>query len=307
MTAATLTPTPSFNGTPPPNHSAELIALYNEEGGTLGVNNAGATSCGGTGTNCDLTNVSDATADTTNFKQGVQSVAMTVAGLGRQYCNYATCTALTRSTATSWFAWARATSDVDMIVLTKGNFDAGTGNYPDQYALRREASNDRPLCRVGDGVSSGVADGTSPGGAWNADSAWHHITCIWTGTVVKTCIDGAACTAGTAVTSMVDAQHFKFVIGGGDSVGGGLNGNADELGIYPGAITQAADCFINKCGVDSTLCMCNGTAYLSCTTNADCRGGGNTTALCGTDNKCSGRANTCTLPTTCSQATLAGM
>jgi hypothetical protein len=92
----------------PNDHKGENVALYFQEGGTLGVNNAGVGSCGGTASNCNLTVRSDAAADTLNFKQGVQSVGMTRAGGGDLHVANATAPALTRSTATSWGSWAPA-------------------------------------------------------------------------------------------------------------------------------------------------------------------------------------------------------
>jgi len=95
----------------------------------------------------------------------------------------------------------------------------------------------------GGNVSIWTAGGGGVGARWDfADTLWHHVAAIGSGTGLRIYVDGQLAASGGSTTSNYGTSTYGFNIGGGgvwDATGNWLTGKIDDVRIYSRALSGA--------------------------------------------------------------------
>jgi len=286
---------------PPADWTSSFIYWDLDEASGTRVNSGGV--CG---TDCDLSDNNTVTQDTTNEVEGTAGASFASANNEYLSCTHATCGAsnelgFASSGGTGGdltiFAWVRPTADADMSIMTKFNADG--------YRMRRVATNDLFSCTI-DGTSTAsltAGNNTLP------INETHHVACRFndTANTLDVFVDGAEDTTNADPTpadiNVETGRQFEI----SENSVSQVNGMIDGAGAINDVLTDQELCRICSIHVDGSLGLCDQSTpanYKACSTDADCRPTGNTTAVCDTTNgTCSGRNATgtpncggCTLP-----------
>jgi hypothetical protein len=250
--------------------------------------------------NNDLTDVNSVSRGTTApVPSGAQYADFVDAGPDSFLCTAATCPVFaytTNYTICGWFFATEAENDtvVDRLTVVSG------------YRLRRVTAGNSTEFLVGDGTDLQTAVHAATV-AW-ITSTWRHICFRFDDTtdLGQLTMNGED---SIVDVSQQDTADGAISITVGAQLGGvteAFSGRMDALAFISQAMTLEEECRICSCNPAGALCMCDGMNpmnYKSCSTDTDCRQGGNVTALC-SGGLCSGRNNAaqdpdcqnCTLP-----------
>jgi hypothetical protein len=95
----------------------------------------------------------------------------------------------------------------------------------------------------GGNVSVWTAGGGGAGARWNfADTLWHHVAAIGSGTGLRIYVDGQLAASSGSTTSSYGTSTYGFNIGGGgvwDTTGNWLTGKIDDVRVYSRALSGA--------------------------------------------------------------------
>ena len=252
--------------------------------------NQSVTSCGA---NCNLAPTNNPTNDTVNFREGTASGNFARASARYLSCAIgSTCGPLNLNgnfTLVGWLRPASLPSSGNVLSWIDSETNASTGGYFANIDSARSNHYTCGICNL-----SGACNETDSGIA-GAVGAWRHVACQYTASAhsLQTFVDGAA--SGPAMTSLTYVPESGGTIFTVSNISPHTwDGDIDEVGVHPGAVAASSICRISRCGIDGSLCRCDGTTptqYKSCTTDADC----GTTGKCNAGT-CSGRALACALP-----------
>ena len=270
-TAPTWTPTPTVTPTPTAvsgsaatdlTQSSNLVAWYRLEAGRLYLNNrAGASSCGGTPSNCNVIN--GAPADLSNFAEGISSMPMNVTTARTGGAPLTTGLPITFTVG----AWVRPTYASGSHTFIS-NFTFGTP----QGGFYLGANTYNPAL----GMHGATTDCNTATGTTLTVNTFGFITGSVNGTTgCEVSVNGGtpAASTGSGLTANDGSQDFTFA-----AIDGGT-GDIDDIWVY----TQATNTFmpqnwmvkIGACGVDGKRCWCDGSNaanYKACSSDADCHG-----------------------------------
>lgn len=244
------------------------------------VNSAGAGTCGGTGTKCDLAASGSIPNDTTNFQEGIASNNWSAIEADALNCTDANCSPLERAGSgdhsLSMGCWFRpALTGIDNTLLTKQDTLAGA----DGFSLTTN-TDVAPKAKFYVAATSVLSSGTS------ALNTWGHYAGVFddTGDTIAAYMNGVA--GSTAAVSSLTENARPFYVGG-DGTNHDVVGRIDECWVYAGALAAASICRICSCGLSGSLCKCgsgvSATAFATTGRNGD---------SCGS----------CALPANCSAA-----
>jgi hypothetical protein len=267
--------------------SFDGIWLLEESSGTR--DNTGT--CGGTPSDCDLSEVNPPIGnDTTNKMEGSAAADFTAANTEYLTCADATCTTLDYSSDASWGCWARATQDSQDRIIDKEDTTDG-------YRLQRR-SQDEQRCSVEASNVLVHADGAN--NSWPNDNAYYHVACVFddVSNTLQPFLNGATSGSGSTANAL-GASTRDFELSANTS-GAAWEGQLDECWTIGDVLTAAEICRICSIQIDGGLGWCDDTptAYEACSTDADCNGRAG--ACNTTDSLCTGRNDSkclgCTLP-----------
>jgi hypothetical protein len=267
-----------------------MVALYHFDDASNGTRtNVGA--CGGTASNCNLTDVNgNSPLDTTSgeYVEPTGSVtlqeAATSAYLSCAFTGSPNCNAVNFTGARTVGAWFRPTV-VDgtngMTILDTS--DAGSTGGQTLYSS--SGSPTKASCRW---VGTGGGSETDSSAVVLTANRWAQFACLYTGTNAEIHPFGGASSATDPRTSNAAPTSSHLVVGGTGTFG--YTGQVDEAWVYNGSMPVNSLCKITQCGVNGAFCRCSGTAFATCSVDADCgpQTGVAFPAKC-TASKCQGR------------------
>jgi hypothetical protein len=294
-------------GQPAGDWSDNTIAWWDcEDSGDLGAQAGG--SCG---TDCDLTNYNTVTQDTTNYREGAASCSFDADANEYLSCVGATCEELKLDTLSGdkdwivggwyWVDLSHANANHKTWLMIQG------GPWEGYYMEVRKSTTQ---------IIGWVGDGAVPPGTWSGSTSWpddqwrHAIQTFDDGTDGGEVYENGSDVGGGSQEDTDGSEGPFFISYSG--TGSDLEGKADEIFVMENVTLSAAEaCYIPSCGLAGQFCTCrtlDGTKYLGCAVDADCRQCAtcSASAVCDTTNgTCSGYNNTraggCTL-SDCNQA-----
>lgn len=237
------------NGTAPTDWSSSFVAWWDmdEASGTRDA-------LGSCGADCDLSATTTSPGAGTYFKEGTGSSGWVSSNDENLRCADATCDELDfTSTDVTYGGWFRFTAPTqggtETFVLE--NTDASSG-----YAARIDL-NEKWKCTVATGASFTPAVGTTT----VSDSVWRFLVCRYTNSgptleaMVNINTEATASPTGIAA----DAGQFELGLAVTDR---SIDGDVDMVFVIDDTLTNAELCRIAACGIDGSLCSCNGADYL---------------------------------------------
>jgi hypothetical protein len=134
------------------------------------------------------------------------------------------------------------------------------GASPNHYILTNGPTPDDARCIIGDGTDAVTAD--SDDDVLETGDGFVHVVCQYDNAAnsIQMYIDGAANGSAATQESLSNSSGSDFTISTG-SASTDIAGRVDECFIIHDVLTAAEICRICSCGIDGTLCTCNGTAY----------------------------------------------
>lgn len=255
-----------------PSWAPYMVAYWtlDEGGASTRANTAGAGTCGGTQSNCDLTRNGTPTNDTTYFKQGTGSNTFD-GSTDWLFCSNATCTALDiKSTgglhtgSVSFGCWA-----TENTLAASGEIGAIIGKHDGTYGYEllldyglALATFSTAKCQI-DSYTTWIPSYSTLLTAQRAPFINHYIctyddasstqTIYANGNLQKDL--GNSGFVGT--TYMLTSNSTNFKIGSSGNAGD-FYGYVDECFVYRGVLSNRDACRICSCGVDGSLCTCSG-------------------------------------------------
>ena len=274
--------------------SGAVVAWYDCEGAPTTFNQSGGT-CGA---DCNLTESGTVGADTTTFVEGTQSCQFD-ASTDLLTCVDATCDELDFANQDFTFMlWARFDNFTTALSTVRNMAGATLGGYQ-SFA---QATTGAMRCRYQDAATTDGPLSTTG----RSTTTWYHISCAFDQSTDYTLfVDEVSDTVDTTLGTLA-AGDADFTL---SAVPSPLIGRLDEVAVASTLWTALQRCRKCSCGVSqlTNRCMCTAqdpSQYAACTTDADCRPSGNTTARCSaTTQTCTGLNSTtnpgcgsCTLP-----------
>lgn len=206
------------------------------------TNDAGSGTCGGTASNCNLTANGNYTTSSSIRVQGTAAGSMDGTG-DYATCAGGTCTALNRSSSTTWGCFAYGSGGV-----------MGRSGTP-LYDYRILYDGLQFTCLEASAAAASTATATSSAGT----SEWVSSVCVYDSgaAALVAYADGSAGTTTTSAVVMA-ASTNTFYIGNSFAVAdSNFSGYIDDCFVYAGTMTATSVCRICSCGVDGSLCMCD--------------------------------------------------
>lgn len=227
------------------------------------VNSAGTGTCGGTATDCNLSQTGSPTNDTSTFIQGTASNTFD----GGDELSCTSCSALNVNNASvSFGCWVfhNYVSDTahDGTLLGKSDGTSGYELNQDYRVINSAWVTTR--CKVSGGFFSAAHVLTS----YLLSGSWAHHVCVFDSVndLIKLYSYGVLQDAETAYALIPASSNFKIASGGGY---GGWQGKLDECFVYKGALSPKDVCRICSCGADGALCSCGGSTWADTGRNAE--------------------------------------
>ena len=237
------------NGTAPSDWSSSFVAWWN-----MDETSGNRAQSGGTcGTDCNLLSASAPGAGT-YAKEGTGSAGFVSDNNENLDCADVTCDELdfTASDVT-WGGWFRFTKahEAGTETFVFENTDASQG-----YASRITTS-DTWKCTVATGGTFSPASGSTTLG----DGRWRFLACRYTnsGPILEAMVDINTEATSSPAGISGDAGQFEIGLENGNR---SIDGDVDMVFVANDILTNAELCRIAACGIDGSLCSCNGADYL---------------------------------------------
>lgn len=250
----------------PTSWAGSMIAWWSMDQ-TNPTNDAGTGTCGGTASNCDLTANGNYAASSTTYIQGTGAGSMDGTG-DYATCAGGTCTALNRSSSTTWGCFAYQTG-------------SGAGQMGRSWTSLRDYrlyyNSSETICSEASAATNSTATSSSVSHSTSPLSQWMSNICVYNsiGLTLTAYTDGVAGTPTGSAAAMA-ASTNTFYIGNTFrtlSSDSNFSGYLDDCFVYGGVMSATSVCRICSCGVDGSLCACDrsdNTVYASAGRNSSC-------------------------------------
>lgn len=267
--------------------TSQFVAVWQFEESSSPAQSASGTTCGTTG--CPFTWVSTIAQDTTNYNEGSSAIQNTSGTSDSVYCDSRTangnqCNSLEIAGDVSYGCWTYKAASGGQPYWMR--IAASNGTYG--YSLYQDnGAQEYIRCRVGASGGSTIEEGND-----NISSltTWRHLSCVYDedtdggsgDDAIRPYINatadcgGACATQADMVTDVTNGEWYMAY----DLAGQTYQGTSDECFVYDGALSDESLCYIASCGIDGSLCTCNGATYtddgrhttmsLSCTLPSNC-------------------------------------
>lgn len=276
-TTTTTTLPPSYAALPDCTGSVGWYYRFEEAAASDAASNSGSF------TGEDPPAVASPARDTVTFKEGTKAGSFD--GTTQYFsCNTTTCNDLNAVSggALTVMGWAYVNTDNTGNIAHKVNANKG-------FRATRNSSNDHLDCAFGDGSATppiaSSTNGTFP------ITTWEFFACVFdatqAGAEIRAYTNAGNLGTNTIASWVSSASNFRIAAQSGPSTM--LPGRVDGLIIDTAAYGTDDQARVLNCDLNGALCMGDGSGgYFSCTVDADCHQGTNTTALCSAG-KCIGR------------------
>lgn len=289
VTSSTTTTTAAGVVQPAPDWTGAFRAVFRLDEPSGGRRNAPGATCG---SKCDLEDTGGVGRYTTDHPEGAGAadlVRSTPSSLARWLTDRA---GFNIAGSLAIGCWARPTfSGAHGFLITRENgADAG-------YRLYR-TSDHRYAFVIGDGTDRVFC--TAGAAGQFATGRWQHVVGVFDdegalgGGADRMYLFADGARVGSACTQQALARVSSTFRLGDHTSSHAWGGQLDECFVRAGVLTPAEVCRIKSCGIDGTRCLCRGSAYAPCTSDAQCGPRG----VCDrTSNTCRGyNGGTCALP-----------
>lgn len=252
----------------PSNTSASYLSQftavwYLEEGTTNArVNSAGTSTCGGTGSNCNLSRGGGTVNDTTNFIQGAASNSFD--GVGDSL-TCTSCSALNpndESISYGCFVYHDVVGDSAHDGVLIGKYDGTSGYEMNQDYRVFNSAWVTTRCKV-----NGFTNTSHTLLSYFFSGSWIQYVCVFDALNQQNKLYALGMVQDSKDTWIMTPSSSDFKLGTGTSYGD-AQVHLDECFFYKGVLSARDVCKLCSCGPDGSLCACGGTTWANTGRNA---------------------------------------
>src|SRR5262249_45128278 len=205
--------------------------------------------------------------DTTNRREGASSVAFDGNTTLSSSANCLRQNGPSRWTLTLWARSTASAAPYPMLVFNRDESGARYGFFVTYVA----ANGQTYACLDTNSVDT---CSTQVGNVFKPDGSWRFSATQYTGSQLNYAIDGAAFSNPVTVAFTPNRGTYPFQLSHvvGPNTNTGVIGNEDEVWWTDAVLTPQQLCRVRSVGVQGNLGWCNGSAWATCDSDAECGG-----------------------------------